>query len=282
MAIPDNAPDIVRQTTNPISTQNAKVAQQSRGIVRGTARQQTKPSSTRKRTVQHSTARNAVVGTRSNPTFERTKAAISPMQKSVVSQSDLGGMSPSPALLKRIKGINQAYRSRDPKGYKGQPLREYRRELARQCVSRGPKNAIGTANKRQATDANIAGRMMAAGFTDRQTAYAISKGSPHVANMKSARERVNHGRQSVVTAFQNPQVKAAIDTVAKNKVANKIPAYDRRLQKMGVHTQTPKQPYGRSVVTQKSVQAMTSASRQKTHALGKGSQGIVRATRPRR
>ncbi|NEP18952.1 MAG: hypothetical protein F6J97_18970 [Leptolyngbya sp. SIO4C1] len=270
MATPGNADNIVRQTTqpSPSSTPQQSVAP-SRQTTIPTGLNTSQPNS-------HSQA--AIGGTSRDSRYERTRAAMLASEPGVVDQKAFQDMTPSPALTKRVSKINQAFKARDPKGYMGNSVREYRKEYARQCRAHGSRARAGDALTRQGTDADIAGRMLAAGFSQKQTAYAIYKASPHLANTKSRRDRLEHAKNMVGAAAANRNVHRQIDAVTRNKVARNVPATDRRLKENGAHTPAPKQQYGRSIADRRPQQATHTAARERTQTHGQRSQGIVRGT----
>ncbi|ESA37122.1 hypothetical protein N836_00135 [Leptolyngbya sp. Heron Island J] len=283
MATPNNAPGIVRQTTNPVTTPNQQTAQRSQNIVQRTS-QPSRPAVTQPQVsaTRSNVARDAISNTRPSQPHQTTAAAVNPPAP-VVKKSDLSDIKASPELNARLQGINKAYHSKDPKGYRGEATREYQRELGRQCVMHGGKGRLGTYENRKNADHEIASRMLIAGFSEKQTAQTIAQASPNAANIKSQDGRKAYGQEAVKKAAELPHVVDKMREVQAGKKQNPSLKGEKRLKEFNLHTQVAKpQQQGRAVVDRSPRKAMQQARSHSARKFGNRSAGMVRSTGARR
>jgi len=136
-------------------------------------------------------------------------------------------------MAQKYNAAERAFHQDDPRGYKGEAVREYQKEVHRKIDTFGKDNISKTVGQRQYTDYETATRMMAAGYSPKETAKAISKASPEAARLTSGREKVLYGRQIVANSLGTESHRKLISEMQRWKAESKIPATERRLDKIG-------------------------------------------------
>ena len=133
----------------------------------------------------------------------------------------------------QIKQAFNALNSRDFQGYRGQAIREYRKELARKLSVHGLKMIRdGTGIK---TDQDIAIRLYGAGFSRRDIHQAIHKASPIIAGTE-VQIKDEYCRERIDTVLNHYKIRQAQQDMWQWRKQKGL-HFERRLDKLALATE---------------------------------------------
>lgn len=137
-------------------------------------------------------------------------------QQDYLKELDAGKVKLTPLQDRRIYRAKQAYRlDREKPQVSLSPLRQYRIELARGMKKHGSTYAL-----HPKTDKTIATNMLAAGYSQSDTAKGVSQGSPMGALYSTRPERRTHGPNTVVDVMRSEKRREYIAKVNQLRGGN--------------------------------------------------------------
>lgn len=132
---------------------------------------------------------------------------------------------------KRMEDVVKALDKPDPPNYRGDASREYQKELGRKILRHGYDNTVGDKETHQRTDQDIALRLLAAGYTDKQTNTAITKASPEAVNHSTGKTPNLYGEKITESVLKHEQTQKVIGEHRRDEIKNGN-EHERRLEKL--------------------------------------------------
>ncbi len=187
----------------------------------------------------------------SNGKYQTTKQEQRPQRFDPIREAD-----------NKLDQAKQEAKRPDPPNYKGEPVREYQKQLVDRAENLGSRETFGNNQKMATTDREIAGRMALSGYNKQEIGSAIQKASPYAATLQNQGRRESYANQTADYGM----TRKAIDTerggniqntIAQNKSREGLASDDRRTDRLGM---TQKAETGK----EQKVDSIRSAQRQHT------------------
>jgi hypothetical protein len=142
----------------------------------------------------------------------------------------------------RLDQARQEVKRPDPPNYKGEPVREYQKQLVARSEAVGSQKAFGSAQKMRDTDREIAGRMALCGYSQTEIGSAVQKASPAAATLQNEGRQQSYARdisrQGIADAYKAQIDKGGGTIIAQNKIDKGMTPDDRRTEQLNM-TQKP-------------------------------------------
>ncbi|MEO1743217.1 MAG: MobQ family relaxase [Cyanobacteria bacterium J06629_9] len=186
-------------------------------------------------TLKRLTERKDVINKKSSLTSRLQPPEIKP---ETLSQKDEAYQHLKTARRKQIKLAFNALNSMDFNGYRGQAIREYRKELARKIRIHGADMANGQMGIE--TDKDIAIRLYGAGYSQKQVREALTAASPQIAGQEKA-IRVAYMQQHINPTLKHYKVRQGQQAMWDWRKEKGL-IYERRLDRLELATTKPQPP----------------------------------------
>jgi hypothetical protein len=140
-------------------------------------------------------------------------------------------LSPEQQYQARWNAVQASYRKQDSSTYTGNALREYRKELERQ--KQLGVHDFDSVEVRQMVDKDITLRLLSAGYSRREVAAALQRGSP-----EATRQAADHpyGESMVVQSTQAPAARQTVRQYRSWIAEQGYTPQERRLDRLGLAT----------------------------------------------